>query len=167
MSDYQPRAAFIVEQAFDANSTTQKHPLGMIVRAEDTASTDYGMGEFIYLKGVASTALGDFVTYSTDDWSTARLVTSAIGPVAIAMAATVADEFGWYQISGKAVGTAETSLSDDDNCYSTGTAGSVDENQTGGDRVQRCKAASDDGTPSSGLAEFEIHRPEVNDALSD
>ena len=106
MSDYQARVPFIVEQAFDANSTTRLHPLGMILRAEDTASTDYGQGEFIYLKGVASTALGEWVTYSPDDWATVLAVANGKGQIAVAMAATVANEFGWYQISGKAVGLA-------------------------------------------------------------
>jgi hypothetical protein len=45
-------------QAISDTSTTAKHPLGTIVQAKDLASTDYGVGEFIYLKGVASTAAG-------------------------------------------------------------------------------------------------------------
>lgn len=84
------------------NSTTQNHPLGTIVRAVDPT---YGEGEFIYLLGVASTAVGSVVTY---DASTYQTVLSAVGgniprPIAIAMAATVASEYGWYQISGVAV----------------------------------------------------------------
>ena len=166
MSDYQAKEAFIVEQAFDANSTTQKHPLGLIVRAEDTASTDYGMGEFIYLKGLDSTAIGEWVTYSSDDWSTTLLATSAIGPIAVSMSACVTGEFGWYQISGKAVGLALASFGDGVTPYSTSTAGSIDDPVTTGDRVQRAKSASAVGTPSSGLAEFEIERPFGDDAVS-
>jgi hypothetical protein len=44
-------------QAISDTSTTAKHPLGTIVQAKDLASTDYGVGEFIYL-GVASTVVG-------------------------------------------------------------------------------------------------------------
>ena len=36
-------------------STTQRHALGTIVRAEDPT---FGEGEFIYLKGVVSTVVG-------------------------------------------------------------------------------------------------------------
>ena len=82
--------------------TTQKHPLGTIVRGVDPT---YGEGEFIYLLGVASTAVGSVVTY---DLSTRQTVLSAVGgniarPVAIAMSANVAGQYGWYQISGIAV----------------------------------------------------------------
>lgn len=167
MSDYQAKEAFVVEQAIDANSTSQKHPLGMIITAEDTASTAYGMGEFIYLKGLDSTAVGEWVTYNADDWSTTLLANNAIAPVAVSMSACVTGEFGWYQIDGKAVGLALTGFVDDANVYGSGTAGSADDTIVAGNRVQRCKGASARDTPSAGLAEFEIHRPEVNDALSD
>lgn len=166
MSDYQGREEFVIEQAFDSNSTTQLHELGLIVRAFDTATTAYGVGEFIYLKGVASTAVGDFVTYNADDWSSARLVGNAIGPVALAMSACVASEFGWYQISGKAVGQVASGFADNGNCYTSAT-GEVDDAIVAGDRVQHCKGASAIDTPSTGLAEMEIHRPFVNDALAD
>ena len=164
MSDYQAREAFIVEQAFDVNSTTQKHPLGMIVTAEDTASTAYGMGEFIYLKGVASTAVGEWVTYAPDNWSTALVTGDAVGHVAVAMAATVASEFGWYQIHGKAVGLAASGYSDNDAVYIDGTAGTADSSVVTGDRIHHALGASARDTPSSGLAEFEIFRPFVNNA---
>ena len=167
MSDFKSLEAFILEQAIDVNSTTQKHPLGTIIRAEDRASTAYGAAEFIYLKGVASTVVGDAVTYLADGWTTARLVVSAIGPVAFAMAVTVANEFGWYQIGGKAVGKVKAGFADNGNCYSTSTAGSMDDAIVAGDRVQRCKGASAIDTPSTGLAELEIDRPYVNDALAD
>jgi hypothetical protein len=36
-------------QTISDTSTTAKHPLGTIVQAKDLASTDYGVGEFIYL----------------------------------------------------------------------------------------------------------------------
>lgn len=82
--------------------TTQKHPLGTIVRGVDPT---YGEAEFIYLLGVASTAVGSVVTF---DASTYQTVLCAVGgniprPIAIAMSANVAAQYGWYQISGIAV----------------------------------------------------------------
>lgn len=82
--------------------TTQKHPLGTVVKGVDPT---YGEGEFIYLLGVASTAVGSIVTY---DASTYQTVLSAVGgniprPIAVAMSANVASQYGWYQISGVAV----------------------------------------------------------------
>jgi len=154
-------------QAIDVNSTTQNHQLGLTCKAVDTASTDYGVGEFIYLKGVASTVVGSAVTILEDGYTTALLVANAIGQVAFAMAATVVSEFGWYQIKGKAVGKVLASFADNGNCYGTATAGSMDDAIVAGDRVQRCKGASAVDTPSTGLAELEISYPEVNNALAD
>lgn len=86
------------------NSTVQNHVLGTIVRATDPT---YGEGEFIYLLGVASTEVGGLVKYDATTHQT-TLITVSNGknkglPVAVAMAATVASEYGWYQITGNAV----------------------------------------------------------------
>lgn len=137
---------------------------GDIHRAEDKS---YGAGEFIYLKGAASTAVGSWVTYNADDWSTTLLAANAIGPVAVAMSACDAGQAGWYQIQGKTIGLALTGFLDNGNVYATATAGSVDDAVVAGDRVQGAKGASAVGVPSAGLAEFEIARPFVNDALAD
>ena len=84
--------------------TTQKHPLGTIVRAWDPT---YGEGEFIYLLGVGSTVVGSVVKYNATSYLT-ELITVSNGknkgvPVAVAMSANVASQYGWYQISGNAV----------------------------------------------------------------
>ena len=106
------------------------------------------------------------MTYNSDDHSTTRLAANAIGPVAVAMSACVASNYGWYQISGKAVGKALASFADNANVYATATAGSIDDAVVAGDRVKLAKGASAVGTPSAGLAEFEIHRPFMDDALA-
>ena len=151
-------------QPIAVTETTQKHPLGLRVRAVDPV---YGDGEFIYLLGVASTAVGSAVVYNADDYSTALLAANAIGPVAFAMSANVANQYGWYQIYGKAVGKVLTGFVDNANVYGTATAGSVDDAIVAGDRVQNCKGASAIDTPSTGLAELEIAYPFVNDGLAD
>jgi hypothetical protein len=89
-------------QAIADTSTTQQHPLGTIVRAVDGT---YGEGEFIYLLGVASTVVGSLVEYNTTTWQTALSANTAakVGPVAVAMSANVASQYGWYQVSGLAV----------------------------------------------------------------
>lgn len=86
-------------------STTQNHPLGTIVRAKDPT---YGEGEFIYLLGVTSTTVGVFVTYSVGTGHQSKLATSAVAtsdPIAVAMSANVGSAYGWYQISGLAIGS--------------------------------------------------------------
>ncbi|MEW9535706.1 hypothetical protein MRBLRC7O_000916 [Agrobacterium radiobacter] len=151
----------LLGQAIADTSTTAKHELGLIVKAKDPT---YGAGEFIYLVGVASTAVGSWVTYDQDGNTTALLAANAIGPVAVAMSANVANQYGWYQISGKAIGKALAGYVDNALVYATATAGSVDDAVVAGDRVKLAKGASAVDTPSTGLAEFEIQRPFMDDA---
>ena len=97
-------------QKIATNSTTQLHPLGTIVVANDAT---LGAGEFIYLEGVASTAVGSIVNYD-DGFQTAldtAAVTGPSRPLAVAMSACVASEYGWYQISGLAVAKKANTVS--------------------------------------------------------
>lgn len=150
-------------QAIANTETTQNHPLGTIVRATDPT---YLAGEFIYLKGVASTVVGSWVVYHPDDFTTTLLAANDIGPVAIAMSANVASQYGWYQIQGKGVGKVLAGFVDNANIYATATAGSVDDAVVAGDRVKNAKGASAIDTPSTGLAEVEIERPWMDDGLA-
>jgi len=92
-------------------STTLNHPLGTIVRAKsDTAAS--GEGEFIYLTGVASTVVGDIVEYNTSfQTGLASIALTVPNPLAVAMSANVASQYGWYQISGEAVVAKASALS--------------------------------------------------------
>lgn len=136
-------------------------PLGTILRATDPT---YGVGEFIFLKGLAATVVGSWVTYNTDDYSTKLLVANDIGPVAIAMSANVASQYGWYQIGGKAIGLTSAAMVDDSNVYATATPGAVDDTVVAGDRVKNAKTASTIASATTG--EFEIARPWMDDAVA-
>ena len=166
MSAYVINDTRIGLQAIATTSTTQQHALGTRCKAIDGASTAYGEGEFIYLKGVASTAVGSWVTYNQDDNTTALLAANAIGPVAVAMSANVASQYGWYQIFGKAVGLAATGYADNGLVYATATAGTIDDAVVAGDRVKLAKGASALDTPATGQAEFEIQYPFMDDATA-
>lgn len=87
--------------ASSATSTPPMYP-GMIVQAFDPT---YGQGEFIWLLGVASTAVGSVVTYNLTTFATtlAPIGANLPQPIAVAMAATGASTWGWYQIGGLAV----------------------------------------------------------------
>ena len=82
--------------------TTQKHVLGTIVRGYDDT---YGEGEFVYLLGVASTIVGSLVRWNATTHQTTLVVNTAVQvcPVAVAMSANVASQYGWYQVYGNAV----------------------------------------------------------------
>lgn len=150
-------------QPFDQTSTVEKHPLGTIAEGNDPT---YGPGTFIYLKGVASTAVGSWVTFAYDDGATTLLAANAIGPVAVAMSANVANQYGWYQRRGKAVAKVAASFADNGNVYATATAGTADDAIVAGDRVKGAVGASAIDTPSTGLAEMEIDNPFMDDALA-
>lgn len=83
----------------------QVHPLGTIIRAYDVGATAYGEGEFIYLAGVSSTAVGSLVSYNTQSGTTTLTPNTASlnYPVAVAMSANLKTQYGWYQIAGNAV----------------------------------------------------------------
>lgn len=144
-------------------STTQQHALGTVVTAKDFGSNQNGVGEFIYLKGVASTVVGSWVTYFPDGFTTVLLAANAIGQVGVAMSANVANQYGWYQVTGKAVGKALAAYADDGLVYATATAGSVDDAAVAGDRVKQALGASAIDGPATGMAEFEIQYPYMDD----
>jgi hypothetical protein len=157
---YVLQSGLIGSSPVDTIDDAARHALGTVRAGYDPV---YGGGEFVYLKGLDTTSLGTWVTYNLDDGSTALLAANAIGPVAVAMASVVTGKFGWYQISGKAVGKALTGYLDNALVWSTGTAGSVDDTIVDGDMVHLAKGASAVGTPAAGLAEFEISRPYTDD----
>jgi hypothetical protein len=150
-------------QPIAETSTVQKLPLGTRVQAQDAV---YGVGEFIYLQGLASTGVGEWVTFNQDDGTTTLLAANAIGPVALAMSANLANQFGWYQVYGKGVGKVLALFADNANVYATSTAGTVDDAPVAGDRVKNARGASAIGTPAAGLAEMELWYPFMDDALA-
>jgi hypothetical protein len=165
MSDFKIIGPLTFDQGIAETSTTQMAPLGAIVQAEDQATTGYGVGEFIYLAGVASTAVGSWVTIA-DNQTTALAVANAIGQVAVAMSANVASQWGWYQTSGQAAGLVLTGFaSSGSDAFLTSTGGSLDDTDVAGDFVLSAVPVSDRDTPSSGLAEFQLNRPSVSDGL--
>lgn len=77
---------------------------GEIITGQD--GTTYHGGEFIWLKGVASTAIGSLVTYDPFNNTTtlAPHTANLAQPLAVAMAAnTSTTGWAWYQIAGAAV----------------------------------------------------------------
>ena len=108
---YALTSPYIGAQPIANTETSAKHPLGTIIRAADPT---YGEGEFIYLLGVASTVVGSMVDYNTTTYQTALSADTAnqSNPVAVAMSANVAAQYGWYQIGGLAV-TLKTAVKAD------------------------------------------------------
>jgi len=145
-------------QNLSDHGTTQNHRLLTKVRALDTGTTNYGEGEFIYLKGLASTAAGDLVVYNGDGVTT-RTVARSTGPCAVALSACVASEYGWYQIAGIAKVNAAT-IAADKQLYLTSTAGQVDDAVVAGDLIYGAHSVAADDT---GFVKAILNFPNVGD----
>ena len=150
-----PRIGF---QPIAVTDTVQNHPLGTIVTAVDPT---YGEGEFIYLKGVASTVVGDTVIYDQYAATTTRTVAGSRGPAAVAMSANVASQYGWYQIAGTAIAKSATVVAGA-SPYVTATAGTIDDAVVATDKIDGARFKTADGTPSAGFALLQLDRPALN-----
>ena len=158
-----PAENSLLNQAIADISTTKKQQLGTIVRCKDPT---YGAGEFIYLKGVASAAAKDWVTYDAESFTVARLAANAIGPVAISAStsACTASYYGWYQISGLALGRCLTQMASQTRVWIAG-AGVVDDASVAGDGVNIARSEAL-ATVGNLYTTFSINRPWVNDRTS-
>lgn len=131
--------------------------LGEIIKAYDP---NFGVGEFKFMLGVASTAAGDAVIYNEAANTTTRGVAGSRGPVGIAMSANVANQAGWYQISGSGpVNTGANAVAAGAPMYWTATAGALDDAVVAGDKIDAmvAKAAN-----SGGFTTVELARPSAN-----
>ena len=150
-------------QGLDQTTTTQQHPLGSKVVAIDDnpAASNKGEGEFIYLKGIASTVVGSLVDYDVMLGTTALSpATAGIGPVAVAMSANVANQYGWYQVRGSAaVKAPNAAVVGADVFMLAATPGSVDDAVVASEQILNAKFSTTTGTPSSGLAVIQISYP--------
>jgi NADPH-dependent curcumin reductase CurA len=139
---YTPNENELGIQPIALNSTTQNHPLGKIIRANDPT---FGQGEFVYLLGVASTVVGNTVVYSTTTYLTALSPNTAnnVNPLAVAMSANVAAQYGWYQIGGLAV-VKKTAVQVLPNAkiFQSGTAGRWMPTSTAGMHIMGARGAA-------------------------
>lgn len=135
--------------------TTQQVPIG--TRAHDV----YG-NEYIYLKGIGSTAAGSVVTFD-EAGVTTLIAANAIGPVAVAMAATVANTWGWYAVRHLGLSCAcDASITDNAKVYIDGTAGRVDDTVVTGDQITGMVFRS---TDTSNFATVQLFYPQATDSL--
>ena len=155
---YNPIESFVINQAIAETSTTQNLSIGTRIKAIDST---LGEGEFIYLKGLASTAIGELVIFDQYANTTTRAVAGSRSPAAVAMSANVASQYGWYQIFGAAVIKAGT-VAANAAVYVTATAGTVDDAVVSGDKLDGARFKTADGTPSSGFAYCQLDRPSLN-----
>lgn len=126
-------------QAFHNNSTqedsSQQIPLG-------TRAMDANGNEYVYLRGTASVAAGDWCYIFYDNYTVARSGANVVGPVGIAGTAIGATEFGWFQIYGQnananiATGAGQGASSGALPLYLTSTAGRAGTADVAGDLIE-------------------------------
>jgi hypothetical protein len=147
-------------QVGQSASFGQNHPLGTIIRAEDAT---LGEGEFIYLTGAANTVVGMLVTYNNLAGTTTAVPNTASQnvPVAVAMSANVASQFGWYQIAGIATITkTATKINPAAKLAISATAGSVIGGSTAGKMIMNCITVNAATVASAtGTIQATINRP--------
>lgn len=152
---YLSNAKTVPAGAIDSVDTVAKYPVL-------TVMSDSAGNQFVYLQGVASTAAGTWVTYD-ELGVTTRLAANAIGPVAIAQAATVASTYGWYLIFGSSQANVSTGFADNGNLYATATAGEADDAVVAGDRIKNAIGRS---AISGGKALCQVWYPVMDDGLA-
>lgn len=133
--------------------TSALNPVGSI--AYDAAGNKY-----IYLKGVASTIAGSVVTFS-EAYESALIVANAIGPVAVAQAATVASTWGWYMRSGTCLVDTVANSADNGRLGRETTDGKVGDGRAAGDEIYNFVGRT--ATTSAALAAAQFDNPFVDD----
>lgn len=158
-TDYKPSGLF----GFDLYTvdTVPTQPIGTKIKV---VSPTHGEGEAIYLKGATSTAEGGAVTYDEAGVTTA-LAANAIGPVAWALAATIANTYGWYMIGGKIAALCAASSADNAKVGYEGAAFTIGDGRAAGDEIYGVISRSATDTPATGFCWIQAYGcPFVDDA---
>lgn len=109
--------------------TTKRNPLG-------TEMIDDSGNIWIYLAGVASCVEGDWVSFNTTSYVAVRLAADAVGRVAIAPAAILAANWGWFLVKGfYATANSDSTPSVPNGLFIDGTAGRADTVSVAGDFI--------------------------------
>ncbi len=140
--------------------TTARNVVGTRAKGIDTSGSS---AEYIYLAGVASTIAGSVVTFDNAG-ATLLLVADASGPVAVATAATVASNWGWYMIQGNilvdVVANSAAAATTAKNPGRETTDGKVGDGRAAGDEINNFFQRT--ATTAAALVLCQIDHPFVN-----
>ncbi len=142
-------------------STTKRHPIGTEIEAEHET---YGAGTFWYGNGAAGVVLGSWCKLE-DDYADPLLRTSTPGRLAVAMSPMTEDDYGWFQVRGTCVAKS-TDMLDNNIPHASAVAGEVKRLADTGYPINGAISASNQDTPSAGLALFEIDRPTFRQSVN-
>lgn len=158
-------------QAFNLTDvdTVAKVPVGTVTRAFDPAINQEG--EFIYLPGVANVVAGDAVVYDLNPAgpSITRLVENTFAnsgrPVAWAVVAVVAGQYGWFQIGGTVTANAVAGTVAG-NVMAHATTGSIANTANAGDQITGARVSTAVGTPAAGKSYLTVNRPTLQTQIT-
>jgi hypothetical protein len=137
-----------------AVDSVQRYPAGTKFRGYDAV---LGYGEFVYLKGLASTAVGETVKYD-ESGVTTRTIVATRGPIAVALSAnTTSTNWGWYQVYGLAVVKAAT-VAADTPVFATATPGTVDDAVAATGKIDGAIFQTSDGAGATTVAGFVVNQ---------
>lgn len=159
---FQPSSEGIIGVApLTLTDTVQRHPLGKRTKFTDPS---YGEIECVYLKGVAAVVAGDQVIYDPKNFNTVRAVAASRGPVAVAMAAVVANQFGWFAVQGlvPANTTAAGTGAANSGLATTATAGQSTVSTAAGQKISGARCTSAQDGPGAGFTDVELAFPCAN-----
>lgn len=108
--------------------TVQRNGLGIEAHDQDG-------NVWIYLAGVASCVEGDWVSFNTTAYVAVRLAADAVGRVAIAPAAILAANWGWFMVKGFYPTANSDTVAAAGGLFIDGTTGRVDDQSVAGDFV--------------------------------
>jgi hypothetical protein len=167
---YTINEAQVILQPIAVTDTTKRHAFGRRVRATDPT---YGEGEFIYLAGVAGTVVGSVVTFGgnaagvpTGQTTLAPATAGLAAPLAVAMSANVAGQFGWYQVSGNAVAATNGTLAAGPGPVYLAGAGQLTSTAAAGRQVMGAVNVTATGTPAAGQAVVELNNPNAQGQIT-
>lgn len=153
-------------------------PIGTVAQFRDTGTTQLGVGTFVYLPGVSSTTIGDWVTWIGADATTttpnkgAQTIrwdgTANSGvPIAVATAAvTATTKYGWYQIQGAAIANISGTVTSGNPAYFASTATVKATPAVGGKQVLGVVASSANGVPNTTNAIYTLSYPFVQGQIT-
>lgn len=155
------QAGEIGQQDLTVTDTTKRHPLGKRCKFIDPT---YGEIECIYLQGLAATAAGDVVAYDPKNLNTVRAVAATRGPMAVAMSANLANQFGWYAIQGlvPANTTVAGTGAANSGIQTSATAGQATVSGTAGQKISGARCTSAQDGPGAGFTDVELTFPCAN-----
>lgn len=149
-------------------STVALLAVGTVVKGFDDVQ---GEGEFMYLPGVASLAEGDFVAVDLNPGGPAVVRSLAATHansgqvIACAMAAIPAASYGFYQISGVAIGNVIAATAAGRGFVSA-TAGQLTSVAAAGAQMLGGRISTAVGTPAAGKAYVTMNRPFVQGQIT-